>query len=536
MKRPRRFHYWPQILIVIISFILASNLLTPGVFTSHDGTIHIARLAQFTKALQEGHVPVRWLDNWYFGYGYPTFVYNYSLPYYIGAFIHLATYLDFESIFKLLLFASTALSGITCFAFLRTYFFQKTALFGSIVYISAPYRLADLYERGALGEALSFIFIPLLFLTPHKLRGGDHKWIIFSALIFFGFITTHALTLMIFLPIALLYAFYILHKQRSAIFLYCVSTALGFLLAAYQWFPMVFEQQYVELEKTYFSIYEGHLLPLAQLVHFPIIGKPIGTGIQVGLTQSIFLLAGFSACSLILLRRRSVPVVPLFGALLSIAAIFLITTYSKFLWDNVSPLRTLLFPWRFLTLTTFVTSFLAAYTISHVRLPTVLFLLLVILAITPSRHYSSGHGWHHQDTQYYQSFYDPKKLDVYLLPKGAPQHANNTPKEFAKVLSGDATLLLTDRKAANAKLSANVATDSHIQFSILNFPGWRLTRNGTEIPIEPSGMITSVIPAGTYTLTLRFTETPLRQLGNNISLVSSLGMAGSLLLGSLRRR
>ena len=48
--------------------------------------------------------------------------------------------------------------------------FGKTAGFvAAIFYLFAPYHLLDLHYRASVGEVLSFVFIPLVFLFARKI-------------------------------------------------------------------------------------------------------------------------------------------------------------------------------------------------------------------------------------------------------------------------------------------------------------------------------------------------------------------------------
>ena len=52
-----------------------------------------------------------------------------------------------------------------------------SAIFGTVLYMLAPYRLCDLYIRSAIGEALAMIFLPLAIAgIYHILLGEKSKW------------------------------------------------------------------------------------------------------------------------------------------------------------------------------------------------------------------------------------------------------------------------------------------------------------------------------------------------------------------------
>ena len=59
-----------SLLLVIVASSWA--LLKPGMFDVHD-FIHGVRITEMTSALQEGQFPVRWSQNFGYGYGMPLF-------------------------------------------------------------------------------------------------------------------------------------------------------------------------------------------------------------------------------------------------------------------------------------------------------------------------------------------------------------------------------------------------------------------------------------------------------------------------------
>ena len=82
--------------------------------------------------------------------------------------------------YKLTLFIGLLLSGITMYYFARKITEDKNvALFSSILYITMPYHLTDMYIRNSLGEFLSFVFIPLVFLGLYNLFNDEkNDWIL----------------------------------------------------------------------------------------------------------------------------------------------------------------------------------------------------------------------------------------------------------------------------------------------------------------------------------------------------------------------
>lgn len=518
---------FPLIILFVSSLLLLNNLFHNGIYESHDGPIHLARMVQGKQALKEGSFPLRWLGNWYYGFGYPTFVFIYSLPYYLGILI---SYLgiSFESVFKILIFFSLFGSGITMFLFLRQHFPRLVSFVGAVYYISAPYRFADIYERGALGEALSFFLIPLLFYSLGNLK-SRYKYLLLSITIF-AFITTHALTFLIFLPAGIIYYLLISKRKLKNCLNICSAIIFGFALACFQWIPVIFEQKSINLKETYYNIYQGHFLTLNQLFRIPKAGINIGTGIQFGTAQMIVFIISLVIIIYRLIKFKKHNHLVNYFIVLTVISLFFVTGYSSFIWNNLSPLRIIIFPWRFLTLTTFIASYLAAYIFSLLGSKFLRYFLLplfIILAIYPSRHYLKGSNWSIHTDNYYLHNEEIHLLDTYYLPKNLPVDLPTRKIENISLVTGQGKISFTDKKNGVIKSEVSLTTDSIMQFHTIYFPGWELSLNGKKWPIitdqkDYENLITAVLPSGNYKIELKFKETTLRSIGNLISLFSFL--------------
>lgn len=56
---------------------------------------------------------------------------------------------------------------------------KEIGTLAAILYMLMPYHLNDMYIRNALGEFLSYIFIPLVFLGMYKLFSKEKgEWIL----------------------------------------------------------------------------------------------------------------------------------------------------------------------------------------------------------------------------------------------------------------------------------------------------------------------------------------------------------------------
>ena len=498
------------LLIVGMAVLLLHDLFQMGVYSSHDGEVHMARLAQFIQALQDGNFPVRWLRYWNNGWGYPTFVYVYQLPYWMGTVLY-RFIPNVEIVFKLLMWLSLAGSGVSFFVWVRKHTPLLSAFLASVMYMGAPYRMADIYERGALGEALFFVVAPLLFLVSDK---GS----LLVALVTFAALTTHALTFGVFFVPLIIYV-WITKKKRGDFFKFLVGIGLGAGLAGFQLLPMIGEQKYVRLDITYYQIFTDHFVDFGKLLRLP--GVDVGTGIQLGIVQGLIL----AVMMVVVVKEwRKINVIEVFFVIVSLVAMLLILPLSKILWEKT--LFWLLFPWRFLTLTTFTTAALGGFLFTRFALERRWWIIPIILLamLYPSRHFWRGARYHSFPQYYYATYTDPLRLDTYVLPRGVDDVVMATPPEL-KLLSGKGSVALVERTTSSLTVGAVVYTFAAVQFPIMYFPGWNLTIDGKTQPIAVDypglhGVIVGLVPEGKHTLKLQFGDTSLRAWGGYLSLVS----------------
>ena len=75
--------------------------------------------------------------------------------------------------YKSVMAMSFILGGVFAFLLFKKIGSNISALTGALVFSYMPYRFGDLYMRGALGESVSVAFVPLIFLSLHKIRENN---------------------------------------------------------------------------------------------------------------------------------------------------------------------------------------------------------------------------------------------------------------------------------------------------------------------------------------------------------------------------
>lgn len=158
-----------SIIILLVSLVVCIPLFWKNLNVYYDdGIQHIVRGFLTSNAIKSGEntLVLSKLAN---GFGYSWDLFYGPLSSFSIGIITLLTNNAIVS-YKIVLYLGLLLSGITMFFFSKKITDDKNvALFTSVLYMTMPYHLTDMYLRNALGEFLSFIFIPLVFLGLYKL-------------------------------------------------------------------------------------------------------------------------------------------------------------------------------------------------------------------------------------------------------------------------------------------------------------------------------------------------------------------------------
>jgi hypothetical protein len=160
-------------LILIASILVCSPLYVKGLYHGHDINDHVFRVIGTVLALKGGQLPPSVGPNLAGNFGYAWNIFYAPLSAYIPAIIKIFLPTFIGSL-KVFLFLTVFVSGLTMYHFAKDYTkSQNVGVLASLIYITAPYRIVDMFVRGAVGEVLAFVFIPLLFHGLYNLLRSD---------------------------------------------------------------------------------------------------------------------------------------------------------------------------------------------------------------------------------------------------------------------------------------------------------------------------------------------------------------------------
>lgn len=523
------------ILLLVLILPAVWALLQSGFFPTHDADWMLIRLTAFHQSLRDGQFPVRWSQRLNHGYGYPIFNFIYPLPFYLGEIVYLASG-SFIFSFKLLFALGLIGSAVTMYLWISRRFSPLAGLVAGVIYLYTPYRFVDTYVRGSIGEAVGFIFPPLIFLAIDLLPKKPKLAIILGSTAAAATLLSHN-TFFVFVALAFVYGLITLQRK------YLASLALTFLLAmlltAYFWLPALAELKHVSLSQIQVTQISDHLANLRQLFvpawGYGAVGGVSGFSRQLGLANiGVVIIATFY-----LLRKKLKPVREFWFFVITFLAVsILIHNISLPLWNQLPAATFLQHPWRLLALTAFASGALAGAVAYKIK-PKIISLALATAAVLLTLPYARP-----QDSrQASDDFFATNEATTAIWNEYLPIWVTQPPSERAatrwEIVNGQAEINSFQETNNFKTFSSDAVTPTTAKLASIYYPGWQVAVNGKPTPIryqEFGGMIAFDIPPGNSTVKIFWSETPLRKIANSLSLITFISLATFALWQVLERK
>lgn len=248
-------------------------LFTDKLFDAHDISYHLNRIEGIAAALRGGQFPVRIHPNILNDYGYANSIFYPELFLYLPGALR-ALGVNLNICYKILIAALNAGTvGIAYYSFRRLFKSQYAAYLGTVLYGLSLYRLLCIYVRGAIGEVLAMMFLPLAALGLYEIFfGNPHKWY-YLAIAFIGILQSHIITAQLTLYVCLfaaLIAFSKLIEHKCRRLLAAVKAAVLTILVNL-WFLVPFfdfVRMGVKITSTDFVYWGNTINPPSEIFAF----------------------------------------------------------------------------------------------------------------------------------------------------------------------------------------------------------------------------------------------------------------------------
>jgi len=438
---------------------------------------------------------------------------------------------------KIFLALNFILSGIFMYFFSKNIFKKELPAFtASIFYLFAPYHLISVNFKVTIGEILSFTLLPVVFLYIDKFfRTKKILYFLFSALTFAFLFLSHIVIAIFSSLIIFCYIIFLIGKNRLKNIFYLILILLtSILIFGYNIFPSFIYKKYL-----FINLMSLKTLPFPQISDLLYSSWRLGFLFQgpkgeisnlIGYTQLLIIFA-----VIFLFAKNKVPEkhykTVRFWLITSLVFIFLITPYSKLIWDNL-PFINIVGAHRLLLILAFCISILAGYfTLIKIKSEKLIYILLFITV------FYTILNWGNRKTL-------PQINDSVLidnLPKSTYEgekhfYANTkwvdeknpwfseVPKQDLKTMEEEINYQTI--KKTSTKHVYKITTDKPtiIQENTLYFPAWSAKIDNKPVKVwpGPSGIINLKTKTGVQYLELIYSDFPLYKTVKIISLLTFL--------------
>lgn len=547
LKKIRYRRYLLLIGLIVLFVIPLFDLFKPGLPITNDGQDHIARIANFYQNLQEGVFIPRWAGNLNWGYGHPILMFLYPMSSYSASLFYFLGFTFVDSV-KIIFGLAFVLSGLTMYLWIKSFLGQKAGIIAAILYTFAPYRFIDLYVRGAIGEHVAFVFPPLvLYFLLRGAKKSSYWNNIGGGLSFCGLILSHNAISLMFLPLILIYCIYLIWLSkfnRSLILNSLFIILIGFGLASFFWLPALVEGKYTLRDKVIAGEYVNRFIPFSNFFCDPLsYDGNIPFSMQVGIIQWAIIFLSFPFTYSLYKKKKSLWIVSVVSICIFLVSLFLITNASRGIWEKIFILQNFQFPWRFLSVTVFITALLGGILLSQLPKKITSYIIVCIIIVTL---FSTNVLWHPKaflikPESFFTGIYYGTTDTGESAPVWSVRFMEKPPKGHIEIIQGEGQIKELKHQATQHAYILNTKEQVRVLENTLFFPGWRVTVNGNLVPLqfqEPRyrGLMTFFVPKGQNKIVVSFTETKLRLIADSISFIMLLILLVFLFISFFKKR
>lgn len=506
IKTKRYIHY---IFIIIITLLVSIPFFWMQIYYSDDGKFHLLRLIGLDYSIEGGSsfpflVFPFFCKNW--GYSMMTFypqLVTY-IPYILGVITG-----AFSIGLKLFAPITMALSGIFMYNFINEVTKNKgIAFLSAIFYMIFPYRFECLFNRYAIGEFTSFVFIPIVFQGLYNLLHGDKKRHYYIAIGAIGLLLSHTISTLYTAFFCLIYILFNLKSFfKKDVIIKCVINLIFILLVTALFlipmleFKMSADYSILEpgvMRTTPESVAEQTLKPWQFLKNDE--SDLHGLSFILGIPFVTFLLLGLLAYQKMNKKYRDFYVT---NIILGVIALYMCTNLCPW---NLMPefMATLQYPWRLLGFTCFFLTPICGinfyYIMKYITKDWIRTMAYIIVFIVIGIFTVSALGRYKEtdtskDEWYEQAIYDNPQINYFSINRdNLPLKALlqqweylNERNDNVKVVSGNANISNEYKNGLELNFDIKDASkDTNLELPYFFYPGYTitLTYDGQEIVLE----------------------------------------------------
>lgn len=525
--------YGNVVIFVLVFFFVSLPLFHGGFFPTMDD-VQVVRIDHMTREILAAQFPVRMINQLAFGAGDLLFNFYGTLAYYIGAIYHLLG-LPLVRATKFVFITGYLIGGIGIYFLIRKYADKITSTICSLLFLTATYVNYDVYTRGSLGEFFGFVTLPLLFWSFLRLREKEKVSDILISGIFYAIVViSHPLTA-IMGSIFLLFLVLIPPVKKEYLTKVLVALLFGLSLSAFSWIPVAVEQQYLALTTNTFETQQYatnffNPLQIAGIQH-------ISWGIKPPLLGLGLFLGALFGIAILFHKKAKYKGIGLFGMVGFILSLFMISPFSKPLWDLSPYIRLVQFPWRYLVMTTIFSIILIGVFLTNIKnvwFKILIGLILFIPAVTLQYSYLRPASYNYIAVYTADDACNSSTWAQEYLPKWVKTCiTKKTNLPLVQSIDKSLTIYSVREFSLGEKIDFTSVGQGTVRVRKYYFPGWTAVIDGKKVATYPStqyGLVTFKVPSGKHNIIVSFENTWDRTVGNFISLFAVLIFLGVIIL------
>ena len=501
IKDNKWIHY---AIIVVIGVILSIPLCKIQIRDTHDGFLHLLRMLGTNNTFKIGEIPPIVAPYYCNGGGYAMNLFYNPLVTYIPLLIKIFTP-TYAMALKIFAGLCIVLSGITMYYFVYQVTKKRSiALFASIIYLIAPYKLGDVYKRFAIGEFASFVFMPLLFIGMYNLFNQDGKKHYFITIGAVGLVLTHTVTTFYMAIFCAIYVLLNVEKFKDKSILKKIIINVVFILLISMCFlaPMLEAKQLADyaifdskIMSTNGDYVYSNTIELSEF--FTDIGKENATTYIIGVPTFVLMCLTIFTFTKVDKKYKDFYIVAI---LFSIISMFMSSKYCPwFVFPDF--LCKLQYPWRMMGFFAFFISFVVGVNIyvllktlfdkdiTRLIVATVIIVLSVAYTLPIVQQYATDDM--QRDEKWENNVVEnPYIYHMSINREYLPTKALYLQRTYLKdkedkiyILSGSATIVEEEKKDLSITATLeNIAKGTIIEFPFFYYPGY-------EIVLEQDGNV-----------------------------------------------
>lgn len=508
-------------------------LIFKGSSCGHDFGFHLISWLEADSQWKQGVLFPHWEFTAAWNAGEPRFVFYPPISWVIGALVGFI--LPWAAAPNMFIWLALTACGFTMHRLAREWTNENNALIAACFYMVHPYMLFTYFERSAFGELLAGAWIPLILLALLRPRITIPGIAIPVALLWLtndpaAVMGCYLLALLAMVRVVWVYSGGKNARLAMKAALRIVGgTCLGLALAGFYLVPALVEQRWIRIRMAEVKgtriqdnfLFEQWGTPSHKAILFTASRCSVALLILLAAFGAIAIYSSVGKAESTALKYRRFVITALLLA--TVAAGFLMTAPSAFLWRHIPELHYLQFPWRFNAILGSVAAALLALALGRIRMrPAAAILIALAIPLLFSlegnllfRQMCNG-GRDVRDLV--ASFY---RSDVYYSDEYTP--AGSDPLAIGHN-NPDAWIAETPDGAApsNAPRENSVALRDRLHFhvssagpayfvvNVRDYPAWRIDINGirsTSRPHRNDGLIVVPVPEGTSKIDIRYALT-----------------------------